>query len=181
MLSATSPVSEVILFGQTDRLTDSQINTHCASLKLYFQGLASPCFIFPNFLTRIPALSWKKTISYLQVDGQTVCPHLPPLYIPFHTFCYAASFLRSPPSAQEIHVAVGSSKILPIPFARAPAGEPANFLSAPAPDFFPKRLRLRLLVFFQAAPSPPAPRSQKHPAPAPDYWFSLSKYSFPTN
>ena len=26
------------------------------------------------------------------------------------------------------------------------AGEPANFLAAPAPDFFPKRLRL--LVFF---------------------------------
>ena len=56
------------------------------------------------------------------------------------------------------------------------AGEPANFFSAPAPDFFfkrlrlliffPKRLRLRLLVFFQAAP-------------APDYWSSLPKYSFP--
>ena len=30
------------------------------------------------------------------------------------------------------------------------AGEPAIFLAAPAPapDFFPKRLRLRLLVFF---------------------------------
>ena len=35
------------------------------------------------------------------------------------------------------------------------AGEPANFLAAPAP------------------------RSQKHPAPAPDYWLSLPKYSFP--
>ena len=44
------------------------------------------------------------------------------------------------------------------------AGEPANFLlaPAPAPDFFSKRLRL--LVFFQVAPAP-APRSQKHPAP----------------
>ena len=31
---------------------------------------------------------------------------------------------------------------------------PANFLAAPAPDFFPKRLRLRLLFFFQAAPAP---------------------------
>ena len=52
----------------------------------------------------------------------------------------------------------------------ARAGEPANFLAAPASDFFSKRLRLltfskrlRLLVFFQAAP---APRSQKRPAPA---------------
>ena len=51
------------------------------------------------------------------------------------------------------------------------AGEPANFSgsdswlffqAAPAPDCFPKRLRLRLLFFFQAAP---APRSQKQPAP----------------
>ena len=45
------------------------------------------------------------------------------------------------------------------------AGEPANFLAAPAPDFFPKLLRL--LVFFQAAL---APRSQKHPAPQPRYF-----------
>ena len=44
------------------------------------------------------------------------------------------------------------------------AGEPANFLSAPAPHFFFKRLRL--LVFSQAAPAPgiffraaPAPRT----------------------
>ena len=50
------------------------------------------------------------------------------------------------------------------------------FQAASAPDFFPKRLRL--LVFFQAAP---APRSQKHQAPAPDYWLSLEKYSFPRN
>ena len=59
------------------------------------------------------------------------------------------------------------------------AGEPANFCRVPAPDFFFKRLGLRLMVFFfQAAP---APRSQKHPAPAqaPDYWLSLPKYSFP--
>ena len=40
------------------------------------------------------------------------------------------------------------------------AEEPANFLAAPAPGFFSKRLRL--LFFFQAAP---APRSQKHRAP----------------
>ena len=38
------------------------------------------------------------------------------------------------------------------------AWEPANFLAAPAPDFFFKRLRL--LVFSQAAPAP-APRVQK--------------------
>ena len=36
----------------------------------------------------------------------------------------------------------------------ARAGEPANFLAAPAPHFFFKRLRLRLLVFSQAAPAP---------------------------
>ena len=36
------------------------------------------------------------------------------------------------------------------------AGEPEHFLAAPAPDpcFFFKRLRLRPLVFFQAAPAP---------------------------
>ena len=52
------------------------------------------------------------------------------------------------------------------------AGEPANFLAAPAPDFFFKRLRL---LIFLATPAPgfffhaaPAPRSQKHPAPAHD-------------
>ena len=68
------------------------------------------------------------------------------------------------------------------------AGDPANFLAAPAPaffqaapaqapasDFFPKRLRL-LVFFFRAAP---APRGPKKPAPAPDYWLSLGKYSFP--
>ena len=52
------------------------------------------------------------------------------------------------------------------------AGEPANFLLAPAPEFFFKRLRLLILFlsssgsaswfFFQEAP---APRRQKHPAP----------------
>ena len=41
------------------------------------------------------------------------------------------------------------------------AEELANFLAAPAPDFFSKRLRL-LVFLFQAAP---APMSQKHPAP----------------
>ena len=34
----------------------------------------------------------------------------------------------------------------PANFLAAPA--PAFFLAAPAPDFFPKRLRIRLLVFF---------------------------------
>ena len=63
------------------------------------------------------------------------------------------------------------------------AGEPANFLAAPAPDFFFKRLRLRLLIFspsgsgswyfFRAAP---APRGQKHPVPTGS--GSLAKYSF---
>ena len=59
------------------------------------------------------------------------------------------------------------------------AGEPANFLAAPAPDFFFKRLRLSVFAdpapdfFFQATPAPgffqaaPAQRSQKHLAPAP--------------
>ena len=60
------------------------------------------------------------------------------------------------------------------------AGEQANFLAAPAPDFFFKRLLLRLLIFSEAAPAPgiffeqataPAPRGQKNPAPVPDYWF----------
>ena len=48
------------------------------------------------------------------------------------------------------------------------AGEPENFLAAPAPDFIFKRLRLRLLIFFpsgsgyffRAAPAP-APRGKK--------------------
>ena len=47
---------------------------------------------------------------------------------------------------------------------------------APAPDFFPKRLRLRLLVFFQAAPAP-APRSQKHPAPTGSGPWLLVKFA----
>ena len=68
----------------------------------------------------------------------------------------------------------------------------ANVLAAPAPDFFFKRLRLWLLfisqvapalapgIFFQAAPAPAtAPRGQKNPATAPDYWLSLGKYYFP--
>ena len=53
------------------------------------------------------------------------------------------------------------------------AGEPANFLPAPAPDFF-----------FQAAP---APRSQKHPAPTGsgsgspallDSWHEIEDYMY---
>ena len=62
------------------------------------------------------------------------------------------------------------------------AGEPANSLAAPAPDFFFKRLRF--LTFFQAAPAPDffptrlwlrlrLQGAKKNPAaPAPDYWFS---------
>ena len=43
------------------------------------------------------------------------------------------------------------------------AGEQANFLTAQAsaPDFFPKRLTLRLLVFFFPAAPTPAPRGEK--------------------
>ena len=60
------------------------------------------------------------------------------------------------------------------------AGEPANFLAAPAlapapaPDFFFKLLRdfcpkrLRLLVFFFERL-----RLQKKTAPAPDYWLNI--------
>ena len=47
------------------------------------------------------------------------------------------------------------------------------FQAAPAPDFFPKRLRLRLLFFFQAAP---ALRSQKHPAPTGSGSWLLVKF-----
>ena len=69
--------------------------------------------------------------------------------------------------------------IRPLSMIKTRAGEPVNFLAAPAPapdfffqaapapDFFPKRLRL--LVFFRAGPGlalGPAPA----PAPAPDYW-----------
>ena len=53
------------------------------------------------------------------------------------------------------------------------AGEPANFFAAPAPDFFPKWLRL-LLFFFRAAP---APRGQKTRLLT--IGLSLAKYSFP--
>jgi hypothetical protein len=53
------------------------------------------------------------------------------------------------------------------------------FQAAPAPDFLsPSGSGSGSWFFFQAAPAP-APRSQKHPAPAPDYWLSLPKYSFP--
>ena len=50
------------------------------------------------------------------------------------------------------------------------AGEPANF--------FRLRLRLRLLTFFSIG-SGSWFFSQAAPAPAPDYWLSLPKYSFP--
>ena len=48
------------------------------------------------------------------------------------------------------------------------AGEPANFLAAPAPDFFFNRLQLRL-------------QGAKKTAPATDYWLSLAKYPFLPN
>ena len=58
------------------------------------------------------------------------------------------------------------------------AGEPENFSPPPAPDFFS-----------QAAPAPGfffkrlrlkgAKNTRLRPAPAPDYWLSLPKYSFP--
>ena len=58
------------------------------------------------------------------------------------------------------------------------AREPANFLAAPAPDFFFKQLRL--LIFFPSGSGScffflvaPAPRGQKK-ALAPDYWFFWS-------
>ena len=84
--------------------------------------------------------------------------------------------------------------MLPQPSLLSRAWEPANFLTAPAPDFFFKRLRLRLQLrlliffpsgsgswyFFWVAPAQAlAPRNQKKTAPAPDYWLSLTKYSFP--
>ena len=54
------------------------------------------------------------------------------------------------------------------------------FKAAPAPDFFPKRLRLRLLVFFfKRLRLQGAKNTRLRPAPAPDYWLSLPKYSFP--
>ena len=61
------------------------------------------------------------------------------------------------------------------------AGEPANFLAAPAPDFFPKRLPLRLLFFFKLLRLQGAKNTRVRPAqaPAPDYWLSLAKYHFP--
>ena len=64
------------------------------------------------------------------------------------------------------------------------AGEPADFLAAPAPEFFFQAAPDP--DFSQAAPGPgtffgaaPAPRGQIKPAPAPDYRLSLAKYSFP--
>ena len=62
-------------------------------------------------------------------------------------------------------------------------GEPADFLAAPAPDFFFKRLPL--LIFSQSAPAPGiffssgsgfGYKGPKNPALAPDYWLSLGKY-----
>ena len=49
------------------------------------------------------------------------------------------------------------------------AEEPANFLAAPAPDFFPSGSG-SFSCFFQAAP---AQGSQKHAAPAPQPCFLL--------
>ena len=58
------------------------------------------------------------------------------------------------------------------------AGELANFLAAPAPDFFPRSSpALASGIFFRAALAP-ASRGQIKPAPAPDYCLSLAKYLF---
>ena len=58
----------------------------------------------------------------------------------------------------------------------------ANFLAAPAPDFFSSGIRLlfffkrlQLLIFFQAAP---APGIFFRAAPAPDYWLRVTMYNF---
>ena len=67
------------------------------------------------------------------------------------------------------------------------AGEPVNFLAAPAPDFFFKRLRLLIFspsgfsswFFFKRLRLQGAKNTWLRPAPAPDYWLSLPKYSFP--
>ena len=70
------------------------------------------------------------------------------------------------------------------------AGEPANFLAAPAPDFFSSGSGFSSgsWYFSQAAPAPfflkrlllqGAKNNRLRPAPAPDYWLSLPKYSFP--
>ena len=61
------------------------------------------------------------------------------------------------------------------------AGEPANFLAAPAPDFFSSGSgsgSCSWYFFFRAAPAP-APRGQQHLAPT--SLGSLAKYSFPAN
>ena len=66
------------------------------------------------------------------------------------------------------------------------AGEPANFLAASPLTFFFKRLRL--LIFSPSGPGPwyffssgsgSGSKGPKKTAPAPDYWFSSAKYSFP--
>ena len=68
------------------------------------------------------------------------------------------------------------------------AGEPANFLAAPAPapDFF-KTARLLIFVpsgsgpcswYFFSSGSGSTPRGQKHPAPTGFGSDSLAKYSF---
>ena len=39
------------------------------------------------------------------------------------------------------------------------AGEPANFLAAPAPDFFSKKLRIGLVVFFSSGSGSKEPKT----------------------
>jgi len=60
------------------------------------------------------------------------------------------------------------------------AGEPANFLAAPAlaPDFFFKRLFFFKWFWFQLQLQE-AKNTRLRPDRAPDYWLSLPKYSFP--
>ena len=63
------------------------------------------------------------------------------------------------------HISSMLSQVLLGGFPTIRAGEPANFFIGSGS-----------WLFVQAAPAP-VPRSQKHPAP--DYWLSLAKYSFP--
>ena len=100
--------------------------------------------------------------------------------------------LRQEPG-KNIHPRLEIELLAPDTSAASRAGEPANFFPAPAPDFFFKRLRL-LIFFPSGSGSGPwfvfqAARLRLQgakntllrpaPAPAPDYWLSLPKYSFP--
>jgi len=60
------------------------------------------------------------------------------------------------------------------------AGEPANFLVASAPDFFfQASLASDFFLKQLRLPLQEAKNTRLQLAPAPDYWLSLAKYSFP--